>query len=61
MQYMSVENLKQYHNLLMSHIKSLIELYKNGQTNCPNCGAPIISEECPYCGTNFVTWFEVKE
>ncbi len=22
-------------------------------TNCPNCGAPIISSECEYCGTRF--------
>lgn len=21
------------------------------RTNCPNCGAPIESERCPYCGT----------
>lgn len=21
--------------------------------NCPNCGAPIQSEKCPYCGTTF--------
>lgn len=21
------------------------------KTNCPNCGAPIESERCPYCGT----------
>ena len=21
--------------------------------NCPNCGAPISSTECPYCGTVF--------
>lgn len=21
--------------------------------NCPNCGAPIASEKCPYCGTVF--------
>lgn len=22
--------------------------------NCPNCGAPIESEKCPYCGTVFI-------
>lgn len=22
-------------------------------TNCPNCGAPIISSQCEYCGTTF--------
>ena len=21
------------------------------ETNCPNCGAPIAAEKCPYCGT----------
>lgn len=21
--------------------------------NCPNCGAPIRGDECPYCGTAF--------
>ena len=26
----------------------------NGSTNCPNCGAPIESERCPYCGTMFI-------
>lgn len=23
------------------------------KTNCPNCGAPIESTKCPYCGTVF--------
>lgn len=23
------------------------------QTNCPNCGAPITSYKCEYCGTRF--------
>ena len=23
-------------------------------TNCPNCGAPIKTDKCPYCGTTFV-------
>lgn len=23
-------------------------------TNCPNCGAPIKTGKCPYCGTIFV-------
>ena len=26
----------------------------NGSKNCPNCGAPIESERCPYCGSLFV-------
>ena len=23
-------------------------------TNCPNCGAPIDSDKCPYCGTRLI-------
>ena len=23
-------------------------------TNCPNCGAPIKTDKCPYCGTVFM-------
>lgn len=26
----------------------------NGSKNCPNCGAPIETETCPYCGTTFL-------
>ena len=26
----------------------------NGSKNCPNCGAPIETETCPYCGTVFL-------
>lgn len=26
------------------------------QFNCPNCGAPIASDICPYCGTAFLDW-----
>ena len=24
--------------------------------NCPNCGAPINADVCPYCGTAFLDW-----
>lgn len=24
-------------------------------TNCPNCGAPIVADQCEYCGTVFYT------
>lgn len=24
--------------------------------NCPNCGAPIASDICPYCGTGILDW-----
>lgn len=26
----------------------------DGHKNCPNCGAPIESEKCSYCGTTFI-------
>lgn len=28
-------------------------MHAKGRTNCPNCGAPIDSTQCPYCGTMF--------
>ena len=28
-------------------------LNAKGTYNCPNCGAPITAEKCPYCGTVF--------
>ena len=24
--------------------------------NCPNCGAPIAKDYCPYCGSVFLDW-----
>ena len=27
-------------------------------TNCPNCGAPIVTDVCAYCGTVFGTYKE---
>lgn len=27
--------------------------------NCPNCGAPITSDRCIYCGTTFIDWTTV--
>ena len=30
------------------------DICKEGENlNCPNCGAPITQEKCPYCGTMF--------
>ena len=31
------------------------------QFNCPNCGAPIASDICPYCGTAFLDWSCIDE
>lgn len=28
----------------------------NGLLNCPNCGAPIKNDICPYCGSVFLDW-----
>ncbi len=28
--------------------------------NCPNCGAPIASEQCPYCGTLFYDFSAIE-
>lgn len=41
-------------------IRDEIDSYKRGRTifsmtNCPNCGAPITSHQCEYCGTMFNT------
>ena len=29
--------------------------------NCPNCGAPITSKICPYCGTTFINYIDRDE
>lgn len=31
------------------------------QFNCPNCGAPISGDICPYCGTAFIDWSCIDE
>lgn len=30
------------------------------QLNCPNCGAPITMEKCPYCGTLFYDFSAIE-
>jgi len=30
------------------------------QLNCPNCGAPITSEQCQYCGTLFYDFSAIE-
>ena len=29
--------------------------------NCPNCGAPIISKTCSYCGTTLINYIDEDE
>lgn len=58
MKIMTLDSMECYTELLMDKIKLLIELNKNGKINCPNCGAIITSEKCPYCGTVFTKWYE---
>lgn len=58
--YLTLEGLKYYHELNMKSMKALLELYHDGSTHCPSCGAPIQNEQCGYCGTNFMKWYEVK-
>ena len=31
------------------------------ELNCPNCGAPITSKICPYCGTTFINYIDKDE
>ena len=31
------------------------------ELNCPNCGAPITSKTCPYCGTTFTNYIDEDE
>lgn len=60
MKTISLDNFRQYHNLLMQYIDKRIDLSQNGTTNCPNCGAVITDKQCSYCGTNLIKWYEVK-
>lgn len=29
--------------------------------NCPNCGAPLDGEKCPYCGTTFYDFSSIED
>lgn len=51
--YVSLENLQYFWRLLKEYIDVKTELTINKKTNCPNCGAPITSMKCEYCGTDF--------
>ena len=36
------------------------EKYMRDMLNCPNCGAVITSEQCPYCGTLFYDFSAIE-
>ena len=61
MNFVSYDNMLTILDLVMERTKLLIDLNKNGIINCPNCGAAITSEECPYCGTNFIKWYKKED
>lgn len=35
-------------------------MYVQKQLNCPNCGAPIKSDQCSYCGTLFYDFSAIE-
>ena len=39
---------------LIRALHQSLHTFKGDNLNCPNCGAPITEETCPYCGTLFV-------
>lgn len=57
----TLDNLKYYHNLMIEYIDKRMDLVEKKDTNCPNCGAPIRSKTCPYCGTNLTNWYKIGE
>lgn len=44
-----MDNFVDWHNVDSKDIAKT-----KGRTNCPNCGAPINTERCPYCGALFI-------
>ena len=38
-----------------------MRMQMENKLNCPNCGAPIISKTCPYCGTTFINYIDKDE
>ena len=51
--YLDYENIKAYDTLLELANWTKTHSDTNKTTNCPNCGAPITSSKCEYCGTDF--------
>ena len=53
MDYLDYENIKAYDTFLELSNWTKTHSDTNKTTNCPNCGAPITSSKCDYCGTDF--------
>jgi predicted amidophosphoribosyltransferase len=51
--YIDLKGLEHYTECFKQYINMKIELSVNKSTLCPNCGAPITSSKCEYCGTDF--------
>lgn len=51
--FISMESLRCYENKIKEFSDKEFENWKVKNTNCPNCGAVIESDVCPYCNTNF--------
>lgn len=52
-QYINLECLSYFCKKMKEYVDMKIELGVNKRVNCPNCGAPITSMKCEYCGTDF--------
>ena len=39
----------------------MVKTEMKNRLNCPNCGAPITSKTCPYCGTTFINYIDEDE
>jgi len=53
MKFLDYSGLAKIMEKTKQYIDTSIDLKIKGETHCPNCGALITEEICPYCGTNF--------
>lgn len=51
--YLTLDSLMLFDAKIKEYTNKNFEEYKAKQLNCPNCAAPITSEKCEYCGTDF--------
>lgn len=51
--FIDLKGLEYFAKCMKEYVNMQIELKVNKSTNCPNCGAPITSSKCEYCGTDF--------